>query len=402
MNPASIHRLLDVECARDLIAAVRPRARQQAVAFDALWAKPGRYFNVCYRVGESAQAERVSLCIVDTDAGARAMRWCERLHESRQSRSDAGAPLAMPAPDVLAQVFPFDYRLPRLVPCVEPSAAAPVLGDGVIDSCAVVAYRPGMRCQLRYSAGGVAVAYGKHAIERENGRRRRVHAALYEAMASGTMLVPRPVGNVEAIDLDLVAAVPGRTLHDVLLQDPDPAPVVATLRSLREMHDRVPPPADRVYTPADEVALLASWVSWIGGIEPELAERTRATLASLGQQRPDTSPSSLAHRDFYDKQVLIEHERRWLLDVDTACTGDRELDVGNFLAHLFLRALQWDRRDRHRDLEAAAEEAYGPAARRRVTRWYRRASLLRLACAYALRPHWRHLVPDLLEEAGRA
>ncbi len=401
MNPQSVHRLLDTDEAAGLLAAVAPAARKEGVFLESLWAKPGRYFNVCYRIGSGGgDRSLASLCIVGSDDARRTMRRNDDLH--RNSHLDGeGSAASMVSGDILAQRFPFDYRLPHLADCTDPVAVHGVAGAERADACEVVAYRPGMRCQLRYSAGSVAIAYGKTAVERDPGRRRRVHASLCDALGSRTMRVPRLLGTVAGADLDLVEAVGGQSLHSVLRSASDPAPVIAVMQGLAELHDGAPPPQDRVHRPADELALVESWCEWIATIDARTASRIREVLGRLSSTLPATTPRSLAHRDFYDKQVLIDGDRQWLLDVDTACTGDRELDLGNFLAHLVLRGLQRQQRAAHAELEGVAEEAYGTSVRPEVTRWYRRATLLRLAAGYTLRPHWRHLVPALLEEALR-
>jgi len=397
MNPLTIHRLLDAGQATALFAALPTLGSVRTATLESVWAKPGRHFNVCYRLGDGRGERLASLCIVDTTEAARATRRLQR--RAAHDRSSGAAAAALVADDVLAQAFPFDYRLEHLGECLEPGIVHGVLGDLAVDACDVVAYRAGMRCQIRYRAGGVARAYGKIAVERDPGRRRRVHRELSAATEAATLRLPPLVGCIEAVGLDLVAAVDGQSLHDILAVKPDAVSVERTVEALVELHAQVPALPDRVHGAADELALVRSWVDWMTALEPAVEDRLERAHALLAAGLPSTSPATFAHRDFHDKQVLFGASQLWLLDVDTACTGDPELDLGNLLAHLFLRGLQWERAADHRGLEAAAERAYGSGARRDVTRWYRRASLLRLACVYQLRPHWRHAVPALLDEA---
>lgn len=407
MNPRTIQQLLDVDHAAGLVAALSPSGPAQAVTIESVWAKPGRHFNVCYRLDDGGSPQRVSLCTVQAAEGTHAMRRIHRrgIPPTSSHTQEAGeVAVALVAPDVLAQRFPLDYRLEHLGVCQGPAVVHDVLGDHSVDACEVVAYRAGMRCQMLYSAGASPRAYGKIAAEREVGRRGRVHRQLFAATATTQLRVPAFLGSVELVGLDLVAAVPGRSLHDALRDaagtDPVARPVTDTARALAELHAVVPAPTDRVHSASDELALLESWTAWMSAVEPAMAIRRARVFGALATRLPQTQPTTFAHRDFHDKQVLLDDSCSWLLDVDTACTGDPELDVGNFLAHLFLRGLQWDRGAAHRKLETMAEDAYGDGASRDVTRWYRRASLLRLACVYQLRPHWRHVVPALLDEAS--
>lgn len=396
MNPHTVQRLLDVKEASGLLAAIAPGPPAPVVTIESVWAKPGRHFNVCYLLDDGSGAPwRASLCVVDAADSARILR---RVH--RRAHEDGGNAVALAAEDVLAQRFPLDYRLEHLGSCLAPSVVHEVLGDRSVDTCEVAAYRAGMRCQIRYSAGVHARAYGKIAVEREAGRRRRMHRQLGDATATTTLRVPALLGSIEQVGLDLVAAVGGRSLHDTLAAAPDAQRVADAARALAELHSTVPPPTDRVHAASDELALLESWTAWMSDIDPARTLQRAGVFASLARGLPETVPVTFAHRDFHDKQVLFDDSCSWLLDVDTACTGDRELDLGNFLAHLFLRGLQWDRVEAHRELEATAEHAYGDGAHRHATRWYRRASLLRLACVYQLRPRWSHVVPALLDEAA--
>lgn len=399
MNPQTVQRLLDVQEASGLLAAIASSLPAPVVTIESVWAKPGRHFNVCYLLDDGSGApRRASLCVVDAADSARILR---RVHgRAHRAPEDGGNAIALAAEDVLAQRFPLDYRLEHLATCLAPSVVHEVLGDRSVDTCEVAAYRAGMRCQIRYSAGVHARAYGKIAVERNPGRRRRMHRQLGDATATLALRVPALLGSVEPVGLDLVAAVGGRSLHDTLAAAPDTQRVADAAHALAELHSAVPPPTDRVHAASDELALLESWTAWMSDIDPARTLQRAGVFASLASGLPETVPATFAHRDFHDKQVLFDDSCSWLLDVDTACTGDRELDLGNLLAQLFLRGLQWDRVAAHRELEATAEHAYGDGAHHEVTRWYRRASLLRLACAYQLRPHWSHLVPALLDEAG--
>lgn len=399
MNPATVHRLLAEETARPLLAAVLPSAASARARVESVWAKPGRHCNVCWLVGDDAV--RVSLCAVRDEEAARALR-----HAARQGRAGL---VAVAAPDVLAQVFPFDYRLPQLADCVKPAVARVAFarlgldgaaGEGA-DACEVVAYRAGMRCQVRFDAGGVPRAYGKTAVEREPGRRRELHTWVAAATATTAMRVPEPLGGDDATGLEFAAAVGGASLHDRLAQGPNRALVERASRAIAELHERVPAPPWREHRAHDELALLRSWADWMKDVDPSMAPGLAQALSSLADTAPAPAPPSFAHRDFHDKQVLLDGDATWMLDVDTACNGDPELDLGNLVAHLFLRGLQWDRAAAHAALEDAATAAYGPRARAAAVRWYRRATLARLACVYRLRPRWAHLAPAALDEALR-
>ncbi len=390
MNAATVHRLLDGGAASALLAGFAGRAGPPSLEVESVWAKPGRYLNVCYR--DADDGERLSLCVVGAAEGEKVVRRIAR-------RDPSGA--VMVAEDVLALRFPLDYRLPQLGDCLDPSITHGAVAGAKADACDVAAYRAGMRCQFRYRRGSETLAYGKISVEREPGRRRRLQQDLAAATSPLAMRVPAPLGSVESLGLDLVAPVAGRSLYEVLAESADAHALGAVGEALAELHSRIDGPRDRVHGSADELELLRSWAQWMTDVDPALARAALPVLAALEAQAPRPSKGGFAHRDFYDKQVFLDGPHLWLLDVDTGCTGDRELDLGNLLAHLFLRGLQWDRRDAHRALELAALSGYGRAARADATRWYRRASLVRLAFVYRLHLRWSRISPALVEEATR-
>jgi len=108
----------------------------------------------------------------------------------------------------------------------------------------------------------------------------------------------------------------------------------------------------------------------------ETAERVRVLARRL---RPVWSCPTVVHRDLYEDQIMVG-DRIGLIDLDDAAAGPPELDIGNLLAHLELRAL----REGNGSAEAAAplQEGYvasGAVLDPLLLDRCRRLSLLRLA-----------------------
>jgi aminoglycoside phosphotransferase (APT) family kinase protein len=175
--------------------------------------------------------------------------------------------------------------------------------------------------------------------------------------------------------------------------------------ALRALH-AAPPPADiRVHSGSDEIEMLQRWLQRLEPFVPRLGGPFRTVAAGVFEGL-DASPAPhvLLHRDFYDKQILVDKNGRiGLLDFDTLAVGEAALDVANALVHLELRVLQ----KRCPPEEAAAVglallEGYQPAAQvcRRIGA-YADATRLRLACIYGFRPRKAPVAFALLTRVGQ-
>ena len=129
-------------------------------------------------------------------------------------------------------------------------------------------------------------------------------------------------------------------------------------------------------------------------------------MSRLRDLAPTPNPNAgfcTIHRDFYDKQLIVDGERVALLDFDNLATGDRAQDYGNFLAHCRLRQLQEPHNSQNINNGAmqfaAAVDNIDETFGRRVA-WWQAATLLRLGIIYLLRPRWRHIFEPLTEAAA--
>jgi aminoglycoside phosphotransferase (APT) family kinase protein len=121
---------------------------------------------------------------------------------------------------------------------------------------------------------------------------------------------------------------------------------------------------------------------------PSIARTVLSLAAPLAEPWPCPT---VVHRDLYEEQILLG-DRAALIDLDDAALGPPELDVGNLLAHLELRALRAGSGidgagQALLDGYAAAGAVLDPVLLDRC----RRLSLLRLVCI--------HREPRLLEWA---
>jgi aminoglycoside phosphotransferase (APT) family kinase protein len=192
--------------------------------------------------------------------------------------------------------------------------------------------------------------------------------------------------------------VPGILLAELDESGREPA-VEAAGRALAKLH-RCPLEVPGRYSAKEEVELLEGWGAVVSQVHPgmkaafaEAFAEVRDALEGCRSVEP-----TLVHRDFYEKQVLVDGTQAILIDFDTLCLADPAIDVGNFLAHLRLAGLQ--HLGRVKRLEEAFLAAYRPMPSQDLqarVRAYTMSSLLRLACLYSLWPQWSHLAEPLLE-----
>jgi len=383
-------------------------AKLRSVGLASVWVKPGRYFNTQYRLqldDPDQQPILVSAFAMDGFRGPQAI-------EATGAHVCAGAGhercrlcvTRLVDPGILLQRFPVDYRLPTLPACLDLQRVNAALPEGMeFSSLEIVAYRPGMRCQIRFSGSDGSQVYGKVVVEKY-GRssavdvQREVAAAL--AASHRRFDVPTPLAYLPELQLQLSSGVSGKSFRNAVYRKRNLDKKIRILgRALADFHSIEAGPELRRYGIFDELDLLDRWVSLIARIFPELARPLEALHSDILYHRPsDKRPRALLHRDFYDQQVLFTEGRPAFVDMDTTSRGDRELDLGNFSAHMRVRGLQWDQRHRCRELAEQFVEAYPRQIEPSRVDWYRKATLLRLACVYSLRPGLHHLALELIDE----
>ena len=145
--------------------------------------------------------------------------------------------------------------------------------------------------------------------------------------------------------------------------------------------------------PARTKTLLADVDELIAEVTVELDEGTASAKdGSIG----------LIHRDLHDKQIMWDPiSGPGLLDVDTACRGERALDLGNLRAHARWRTEQglWTLAEAAVVIDEIARVASAAGIDPARVSVYEKATLIRLACVYAFRPAWSDRIGWLLEAA---
>jgi aminoglycoside phosphotransferase (APT) family kinase protein len=101
-------------------------------------------------------------------------------------------------------------------------------------------------------------------------------------------------------------------------------------------------PTSKVHTIHDELRILKECFATLSRRSPHLSQRLEKLLAGCARISAGLEASNMVgiHRDFYSDQILVHHDRLFVLDFDLYCQGDPALDIGNFIGHLTEQALR--------------------------------------------------------------
>lgn len=283
-----------------------------------------------------------------------------------------------------------------LAPFWESAAAEPGADGGMPGvHCRLIGYKPGRRaaiCYQRKSSDGTGQRIlGKTYHKRQAERLVRLHYQIndeFRKTTDGVVRVSSPVVYVPELQLALFHWAPGEAPGD---RSCGPAgSITPAVRIMAALHGTSIEGLE-TFTVQDECAILQRWYRALASARPRMASASAPLLAMLLQQSEaiDSSSRCTIHRDFYETQFVTFRGRTTLLDLDTLCVGHPCLDVGNFLAHLYLRILRRGGVAEHfRHLLKETTKQYERVAGCLDTEaldFYLNSSLFRLAAVHAFR-----------------
>lgn len=306
-----------------------------------------------------------------------------------------------------------DPRLSALEELLDSSTAArvlaPLLGRRVpqleVAGISLLAHKPGRRASLALVVRAGSERFELFAKLYAHDRGERIFNAwteLQRRMDGPSVCVPRPLGWDPDRHLLVTEFRPGRPLA---LAEASLAPARHAARVAAHLHGcRLR--GMREWSPVREMDVTRRFLAQLAAAEPSLAGYGRQLAARLAHRLPAAGPERVIHRDFYPEQMLRAGKSTTLIDLDEMRAGDPAVDVGNYLAHVELRALQFPALAAIRSAARRAFfETYQRTARGDTerlcglepsARFYEAASLLRLSGVYAGRPRWRERLPALL------
>lgn len=315
----------------------------------------------------------------------------------------------------VVQIFPEDVVLEGVGDAVRAATALPLISEALPPekgswealTARLLTYKPTRRLTVKYrlhrSSGRGTTVFGKCFPPGVDGAMVTTTLALNEAAQRKgleTLRLPRLAGRVREWNMLLWKRQSGVSVYDLLGSEQASEAVWLSGRCLAELQTSSVA-WQRIHDRFREVGTLRSWVRAVATADLVRGGSLYRTLQQLTDWQPRAGTVVPSHRDFYDKQLLIDGRQGSLLDLETSSRAEPELDIANFLAHLKLRALQGRRLDTE-GLERGFLDGYlgrqNRPSRARLD-WYLASSLLRLACVYFFRWHSLEL-SDRLQSAA--
>lgn len=249
--------------------------------------------------------------------------------------------LSLPIDDgnLLLHTPDHDPHLPSLRIAASTRTMTRTLELGYTARCECLSYRPGRRCTLAYideqraDRFVVGKVFGNGIYETTPAVHRRVRAAL-RAETSCSIEVPRPLRSLESLRMVVFSGVKNGHFagHEKL---PEAAGcVLAALHRIRR-------DSERRFDRKDESHTIQRWSSLVQRLRP--SDPMPPSLQKWLKNKERNLPRSrgvFLHRDFYDAQLIATPKGWAVVDLDTVCIGDRELDVANFISHHLWNGVQ--------------------------------------------------------------
>jgi len=243
-------------------------------------------------------------------------------------RLESGRPLSFSR-------YPQDHALPGLETAAHPDSGLRLLNQHVFAfprrklRVEMVRYRPGSRAVLRHRSGKIRL-YVR--VMRPSALPNLLAAA--ELAGHSDFAVPSVVGSWDEGGIVWLSEIPGRNVRRLMGsgKPPEPNLVLEALESLWAVPMQTegrPFNLAGAYRRARRTFRHA-----LNGFDTA-HELLDTAMKELDPFARSWRPTTTAHNDFYDDQMLaLPDGRVAIVDFEEAGPGDPMLDIGNFLAHL--------------------------------------------------------------------
>ena len=200
------------------------------------------------------------------------------------------------------------------------------------------------------------------------------------AKTSGNLHVSRAIAYSEVHHLLLLEAVSGLSLAAMRRTQRETA-FFRLGKALKMLH-RIPPPASLPRSTRFNPEALTQTAATISLARPDvaalverLAHQLRARHKTLG-----AGETVFLHGDLHPKNILLDGERLWMLDLDQAMAGPAAVDLGSVIAGFYCDActgsLTWPQASALRRAFLAGYGRLAERTTRESLRWHTAAALL--------------------------
>lgn len=278
----------------------------------------------------------------------------------------------------------------------------------------VARHKPGRRCVIEYDVSVArpaqdpeqATLIGKVRARRFGKSGYRMLKALWEAgfqmdSADG-ISVPEPIGTVGKLQMWLQRKVPGQLATELLATDGAPALGRRIAEAAHKLHESAID-IEATHSMDKELRILHERLPHVYQADPRLRRRIEQLLRACDELGSTTRTVSLRpiHRDFYSDQIIVDHDRLYLLDFDLCCNGDPAVDIGNFLGHITEQSIrELGSADALKPVEDCIEQRFNELAggeTQTAVRVYRILTLVRHIYLSTVIPERRHLTAQLVD-----
>jgi thiamine kinase-like enzyme len=320
-------------------------------------------------------------------------------------------------------LFPEDPRLKKLPQAMDKKVIRRYLENALIDGkdfkrrvfisrIRVVSYKPERRCQIEYhvrlgsSSAPAFKLYGKLYNSSKKSESAYENLVFLKQLAQqhntfGRARHENPF-RIPELKAVFVPEIKGKSFYNLLRENPSKKIIEKIAAGLKAFHNAKPPFCKDHFW-VNELEILTKWISVVEFFLPLHCGAVIKIYETLAKNQDAGNPVStgIVHGDFYDKQVIVSGDDVLFIDFDAIAKGDPASDIGNFIAHLTLRGLQFKNDPDYFDpLGKKLISAYAGTKNsdfNRMVMIYKSTTLLRLACVYALRPRGNLLFYSLLK-----
>ncbi|AFZ25409.1 phosphotransferase family protein [Cylindrospermum stagnale PCC 7417] len=243
-----------------------------------------------------------------------------------------------------------DIKMPFLSAAIDPLQVQDSLSHYLstaqnthLEKIEVIRHKPGRRCLIEYELindyGQKITLIGKVRAKGIDFNSYELQKSLWEAGFAGDSIdgisVPEPVGIIPEWQMWLQRKVEGVTATQLLIEKNGFIWAERIAEAAHKLHKtNIPPRCSHTMT--DELKILHERIPLVMKQYPQWQGRLERILAECNYLANNTPAPKCCgiHRDFYPDQLIINHQRLYLIDLDLYCEGNPALDIGNFIGHV--------------------------------------------------------------------